>query len=145
MELQLALDHGLQIIPILRAPLKWEDLNAIKLFAHSGEPFQLGGMKGLPYVDDVDAFVKDLYDYIYQMKRKINLYDKEQMQVDIQQLNLKDHIDNLLESNEFRAIIKNNLSVFKALSQEITKKNITLFEYLFKVSYCVKEILSKKK
>ncbi len=91
-ELQLALDNQIPIIPILGPKLKWENLNQISLFNSTGEPFQLGEIKGILYQNDSLGFGEELYTHIYELKHNINLFDKEEMQIESLSWNLQNFL-----------------------------------------------------
>ncbi|MFX1487680.1 MAG: GTP-binding protein [Promethearchaeota archaeon] len=133
-ELQLALDNQIPIIPILGPNLTWESLNQISLINSTGEPFQLGEIKGIPYLNDISIFGEDLYNHIYELKREINLFDKEEMQIDKFKLEFAELFNDFLKSNEFHNLLKNRFEEVKRSLSEYKNQTIS-FSYLAKTIF----------
>lgn len=124
-ELQLALNNQIPIIPILTPKLKWEDLNQISLLKSTGEPLQLGEIKGVQYLSEISAFGKELYSHIYELKREINLYDKEEMLLDQLKLEFVELFNKFIKSDEFHSVIKRNYNQIKEILSKFKNQSIT--------------------
>ena len=134
-ELQLALNNQIPIIPILGPKIKWENLNQISLVKSTGEPLQLGGIKGVQYLSDINTFGKELYNHIYELKRKINLFDKEEMLIDQLKLEFTESFIDFMKSDEFHSLIKSNYNEIKEVFTKFKNQSITfsnLVENIFK-------------
>jgi hypothetical protein len=134
-ELQLALDNQIPIIPILGPKLKWENLNQISLMKSGGETLQLGGIKGVQYLSDISTFGKKLYNHIYELKQKINLFDKEEMIIDQLIMEFAEYFNDFIKSNEFHSIIKSNYNEMKEVITKFKNQSISfsnLVENIFK-------------
>lgn len=82
-ELKLARDYSVQILPIKAKALDWGDLAKIGLNR------ELGMECDFKDVDKFNSFCADLYKYIKQLKRQIDLHDKEQGKIDRLTVGLK--------------------------------------------------------
>jgi len=76
-ELELADKFSIPCIPIKGDDVEWSDLVDLKLARELGKDFQK---------DNLNNFYKDIYNYIYEFKRNINLIDKEKRQVGISKI-----------------------------------------------------------
>ncbi|MFX1293884.1 MAG: TIR domain-containing protein [Promethearchaeota archaeon] len=130
LELQLALDNRLQIIPILGEGLNWPDLNTIKLYEPSGDLFQLAGVKGLPYSDDFTNFSENLYDFICKLKQNIDLFDKEEALINQFQLDLVELINSYIKSQEYQNLLRNNFKEIYEFYKKFKEKTINNLEFL---------------
>ncbi len=135
-ELQLALDNQIPIIPILGPNLKWDNLNQISLSEPTGEPFQLAEVKGLNYLDNVPAFGAELYQHIHELKRAINLFDKEEMRIDQVKLEFAELFTDFIKSSDYNKQFKENFDRIAELFVNFKKGSIsfpTLVKNLFEI------------
>ncbi len=139
LELQLAIDNGLQIIPILGPKLDWSALNKIELSDESGYKFQLSNVKGLPYSDNFNRFSKDLYDFIYKLKRSIDLFDKELIQVDQFHLEFAEIINSYIKTQEYRSKLKSKFTEISKLYKRFKDNYIDHSEFIEKVFQKISE------
>ncbi|MFX1293561.1 MAG: leucine-rich repeat domain-containing protein [Promethearchaeota archaeon] len=140
-ELALALNNDIEIIPLKGMDLEWDDLNRIDLTKEHMDFFNLEQKKGFEFdIEGFEGFCDDLYHYIEQYKREINLFDTNKGRIDKQQLNIKNMIIKFIESDEFRKHLENNIKQFETIFQEISKNQISSLEYYLKVGH----VLSKK-
>ncbi len=141
-ELALALTHKIEIIPIIDPDMEWEALNQIDLTAEGKGFFDLGEKKGFKFdLNNFTSFCDDLYDYILQFKREVNLYEPEKAEIDKQLLNLKQAIINFIDSPEVRDYIVRNFAKFEELFDNLSGHEISSQEYYTKIS----KMLSKLK
>jgi hypothetical protein len=136
LELQLALDNNLHIIPILADGLQWSDLDNIQLYDKMGNHFFLSGEKGLPYQKRTSKFTEALTKYIYKLKRNIDLFDETQKNIDKFHLNFVDEINLYLKSHEYHEKLSSiNEIVFENYSKYRSKiiDKETYFETIFRV------------
>ncbi|MFX1255417.1 MAG: leucine-rich repeat domain-containing protein [Promethearchaeota archaeon] len=125
LELQLAIDNQIPIIPILDPSLKWQDLNRIKLTEPTGESFQLAKVKGLTYKDDIAVFGAELYKHIYEFKRSINLYNKEQIRIDQFKLAFAELLNDFIKSKDYNDIITKNYPSIRELYNQFKTNKIS--------------------
>jgi hypothetical protein len=92
-ELELSREYAVQVVPIKAKELDWGDLAKISLNRELGMECDFG--------DDekFNEFCDNLYDYIKQLKRQIDLHDKEQAKIDRLTVGLK-MIERRIESIE---------------------------------------------
>ena len=82
-ELKLSREYSVQIIPLKSKELGWGDLATIGLSRELGIEIDFSDYENFPQV------CADLYDYIKQLKRSIDLHDKEQGKIDRLTIGLK--------------------------------------------------------
>ncbi len=75
-ELKLSREYNVQVVPIKAKALDWGDLAKIGLNR------ELGLECDFTDAEKFSAFLETLYDYIKQLKRQIDLHDKEQGKID---------------------------------------------------------------
>ncbi|TFF85364.1 MAG: hypothetical protein EU551_04180 [Promethearchaeota archaeon] len=92
-ELQLSQEYAVQVIPIKAKELDWGNLAKIGLNR------ELGIECDFSDDDKFNEFCTNLYDYIKQLKRQIDLHDKEQAKIDRLTVGLK-MIERRIESIE---------------------------------------------
>ncbi|MFX1296211.1 MAG: GTP-binding protein [Promethearchaeota archaeon] len=135
-ELQIALDNQIPIIPILGPHLGWSDLNQVALLEPTGEHFQLAEVKGLPYLDNISVFSAELYKHIYDLKRTINLFDKEQIQIDQFKLEFAEFFTDFIKSNTYNIFIKENFNKIRTIFMKFKQGSISfpmLVKKLFEI------------
>ncbi len=129
-ELELARQHDIQILPIKGTNVDWGDLAEVGLSRELGLEFN---------VDDFDKFCEDLYQYIYEFKRNIDLIDKEQGKIDKIMLETENLISKFLKSPDNKDLIKDNISKIYALKQGLQEEKISFLEYMDKFWELFKE------
>ncbi|MCD4670907.1 MAG: leucine-rich repeat domain-containing protein [Actinomycetia bacterium] len=82
-ELKLSREYNVQIVPVKAKELDWGDLAKIGLNRELGMECDFGDK------EKFDEFCQTLYDYIKQLKRQIDLHDKEQGKIDRLTIGLK--------------------------------------------------------
>ncbi|MFX0065164.1 MAG: GTP-binding protein [Candidatus Hermodarchaeota archaeon] len=133
LELQLAIDNQIPIISILGPRLKWQDLNRIKLVEPTGEPFQLANVKGLTYTDDVEVLGAELYKHIYEFKRSINLYNKDQIRIDQFKLEFAELLNDFIKSKDYNDTINEHYPRIKELYSQLKTDKILLPQFIQKI------------
>jgi Leucine-rich repeat (LRR) protein len=129
-ELALALSNQIEIVPLKSRNLEWQDLKKIDLSGEGYGIIDLSEKKGFEFAtEDFEAFCDDLYQYITQFKREVNLYDPKKAEIDKIALNIKSIILNLIESNNFRKVIKQNRPQLIELYQNFIAKQITAVNF----------------
>ncbi len=122
-ELELARKHSIQIIPIKGKEVNWGDLREHNLDRLLGHEFN---------ENEINEFCENLYEYIKQFKRDVNLFEPEEAKFDKEKLNIKNVINHYLDSEKFNEILRKNLDQFKEIFQMISNNEISLIEYLEK-------------
>jgi len=122
-ELELAHKHSIQIIPIKGKDVNWGDLREHNLDRLLGHEFN---------ENEFDDFCENLYEYIKQFKRDVNLFEPEEAKFDKEKLNVKNLINHYLDSEKFNELLRKNLDQFKEIFQMISNNEISLLEYLEK-------------
>ncbi len=122
-ELELARKHSIQIIPIKGKDVNWGDLREHNLDRLLGHEFN---------ENEINEFCENLYEYIKQFKRDVNLFEPEEAKFDKEKLNIKNVINHYLDSEKFNEILRKNLDQFKEIFQMISNNEISLIEYLEK-------------
>ncbi len=140
-ELSLALQNGIHIIPIKGTDLEWEDLKRLDL-TQAGMGFvDLSLEKGIAYTpDQFDQFCKTLYDYIEQYKRNKNVFDLQKSSFEEHKKTLSREIYNLLDSDEYKEIIKDNWEKLEQIFTAFKNNQISAIHYILKWA----DFLSKK-
>ncbi|QEE14251.1 leucine-rich repeat domain-containing protein [Promethearchaeum syntrophicum] len=82
-ELKLSREYNVQVVPVKAKELDWGDLAKIGLNR------ELGMECDFSDIEKFDEFCQTLYDYIKQLKRQIDLHDKEQGKIDRLTIGLK--------------------------------------------------------
>ncbi|MHA1720946.1 MAG: leucine-rich repeat domain-containing protein [Promethearchaeota archaeon] len=82
-ELKLSREYDVQVVPIKIKELDWGDLAKIGLNRELGMECEFSNR------EKFDEFCHNLYDYIKQLKRQIDLHDKEQGKIDRLTIGLK--------------------------------------------------------
>jgi hypothetical protein len=82
-ELKLSREYNVQVVPVKAKELDWGDLAKI------GINRELGMECDFSDKEKFDEFCQTLYDYIKQLKRQIDLHDKEQGKIDRLTIGLK--------------------------------------------------------
>ncbi len=138
LELQLAIDNDLHIIPVLDSDLKWSDLDEIPLTDQMGNLFHLSGEKGLRHQNKTSVFAEELYNYIYQLKRNIDLFDVDQRKLDKFHLDFMDDLISFLKSNDFKESLRKNGKKFLEIAQEYESGTMDQKEYYERVFKIIK-------
>ncbi|MFX1296209.1 MAG: leucine-rich repeat domain-containing protein, partial [Promethearchaeota archaeon] len=138
LELQLAIDNSLQIIPILYGNLNWEDLNKIELYDKLGNIFNLSNVKGLPYLDDFQKFSNDIYEYICKLKRSKNLFDTKQARIDQFLLDFAKIFNLFTKSNKYKALVKKEFNKIEELQRKFKDNLIGELNYLRNIFHILK-------
>ncbi|TFF97193.1 MAG: leucine-rich repeat domain-containing protein [Promethearchaeota archaeon] len=99
----------LPIIPIKGEDISWSILSKLGLSRILGFKFE---------PDKLDSLMSSLYEYIWEFKREIDLYDKQKFQQDKIKFNLKNTIRNLLQSTQFQKGVTNNKQEFNKLFED---------------------------
>ena len=143
-EIGIALKNDIEIIPIKGMDIKgWEELNQIDLREVGYGYYDISDKKGFEFDGkEVEKFCNELYAYIKQYKREFNLFESQEKKLDKQKENIKNIVEKIIESDEFREVLKENLAQIKKLSLELRNKQISLFEY---ISRCGQILNSKIK
>ncbi|MFX0093662.1 MAG: TIR domain-containing protein [Candidatus Hodarchaeota archaeon] len=132
LELQLAIDNDIQIIPILESKLQWPNLDKIELRDKSGEKFQLSEVKGLFYQDNT-GFFQNLYEFICKLKRNIDLFDKEQIRINQFQLDFAEVISSYIKTQEFKSKLKTNFTEIIKIYERFKRNSIEHPEFIERV------------
>ena len=82
-ELKLSREYNVQVVPVKAKELDWGDLAKIGLNRELGMECDFSDK------EKFDDFCQSLYDYIKQLKRQIDLHDKEQGKIDRLTIGLK--------------------------------------------------------
>lgn len=137
-ELALALMHGKEIIPIKGMDIEWDGLNHIDLTQEGQGYFDLGDKKGFPFNDEnFDGFCNELYEYILQYKREVNLFEPNKARIDKQRVNFKKIIENFAESEEFLKTLEENIIQFEDIFQKLSKNQISTSDYFLKCAQLI--------
>jgi len=120
-ELELARKHSIQIIPIKGKDVDWGDLKTLDLDRELGHDFNKKKIKD---------FSEKIYEYIKKFKRDINLFVPEEAKIDKEKLNIKNLVNNYLDSDDFKEILKGNFEKFKEIFQKVSNNEISTNEYL---------------
>ncbi len=124
-ELDLAKKKNIQIIPIKGMDVEWNDLAKVGLNRELGLEFD---------ADNFDQYCKDLYQYIYEFKRKIDLIDKEQGMIDKSILDTENLFEKFLKTPEVNELYKKSFSEIEQLKEEYKQEKISFPEYLKSLS-----------
>jgi len=124
-ELELARKHNIQIIPIKGKDVNWGELKEKNLDRLLGHEFN---------ENEFNEFCENLYEYIKQFKRDVNLFDSEEAKFDKEKLNVQNLINRYLDSEEFNEILRENLEKFKEIFQMFSNDQISPMVYLEKLA-----------
>ena len=124
-ELELARKHNIQIIPIKGKDVNWGELKEKNLDRLLGHEFK---------ENEFNEFCENLYEYIKQFKRDVNLFDSEEAKFDKEKLNVQNLINRYLDSEEFNEILRENLEKFKEIFQMFSNDQISPMKYLEKLA-----------
>ncbi|MFX0061900.1 MAG: leucine-rich repeat domain-containing protein, partial [Candidatus Hermodarchaeota archaeon] len=138
LELQLAIDNSLQIIPILHSDLDWSDLDEIELYDEAGAKFQLSGVKGIAYSENTIEFGNILYEHIYKLKRSSNLFDTKQARVDRFFQDFAKIINSYIKSNEYKGLIKKRFIEIDEFHRKFKDNSVNDLEFLERVFHILK-------
>lgn len=128
-----AIKHDIEIIPIKGMDIEWQDFNQIDLKEEGLGTFDLSNKKGFELnAKNLKQFCNDLYEYIQQYKRKINLFEPEERKLYTQIQNIKRVVEKLIVSEDFETNLKTNLSQLVSLYSDLKNKKISQFDYLLK-------------
>jgi len=115
-EMELARNYHIQIVPIKGADLSWRDLESIGLSRELGLEFNK---------NNFEQFLKDLYKYIYDYKRNIDLFNKEKGKVDKLLLELINIFGENLKSKNIYDTIKENFEKVNDLKVKFAQEQIS--------------------
>jgi len=136
-ELKSAVSSDIPIIPIKETDIKWSQLNQVDL----GVDFNLSDQKGFEYDEkNLNQFCEELYKYILQLKREINLFEPEERNIDEQRRNFKTICERFFESEEFKANFRENIEQYRKTEEDLKNKCISPGEYILQWG----QILSSK-
>jgi len=142
-ELFLANKYEIEILPIKGMNIKWEDLRKVGLINQSREhqgnldlsspkkKFEFNG-------ENFDDICKQLSDFIKMYESELK---KSKTRSEIELLFLEDikkEFIDVINSREFRNLMKDNLEGFKRTYQDLSKDKITIFEYYYKLGKILK-------
>lgn len=128
-----AIIKDIEIIPIKGMDIKWRNFNKIDLKDKGLGTFDLSNKKGFELnIKDIKKFGNELYEYIRQYKRKINLFEPEERKLYIQINNIKNVVEKLIASEDFERSIKENFSQIVSLNTDLKNNKISQFNYLLK-------------
>jgi len=129
-ELELARVIEIQIIPIKGSDLNWSELASIGLSRELGIEFNN---------EDFGAFCRDVYQYIYDFKRKIDLFDKQQGKMEKLILEYNKVIDEHLNSDVYRESFMTNNAELEILKQNLRSGTIEFSSFLEKLGNFLKK------
>ncbi len=124
-ELDHARKNNIQIIPIKGIDVDWNDLAKVGLNRELGLEFD---------ADNFEQYCKDLYQYIYEFKRKIDLIDKEQGKIDKSILDTESLFEEFLKIPEVNELYKKSFSEIEQLKEEYKQEKIFFPDYLKSLS-----------
>ena len=104
-ELKFAQENEIAIIPILGLDLKWADLAIVELNRMLGIEFS---------IEEFGVFCEKLYEYIFDYKRNVDLFDREQGRIDKALFEIRYNLNNLMKSDEYKQI-------FRSVNYEISR------------------------
>lgn len=143
-ELGIALNHDIEIIPIKGMDLKeWEKFAHIDLRKEGYDYIDLSNKKGFEFnSQNSKEFYNELYEYMKQYKREVNLFEPEERKLDKQKENFINIFEKLIESEEFGKNLKEKISLLKELFEKLRKGEISPIDY---ISTCSEILYSKLK
>lgn len=124
-EIDVATENDIGIIPIKTSEVNWEDLSRLGLSRELGLEF---------IKEEIEEFLTNLYKYIKQYKRQIDLFDKDQGRIDKIKLEIKTLLVNELNSEGFTNFMHNYFDRIKPLLQASripSEKNISVIHQIF--------------
>ena len=132
-ELALALTHDIEIIPIKGIDIEWADLSRIDLTKEGKGYFDLSSKKDFEFnVERFDQFGDELYQYILQFKRDINLFEPQLEQFEKFKRIFLDSFTNFIESEKFEQDLKINIEDLYEIFQKMSKNQISQMEFFLK-------------
>lgn len=123
-ELELAHNHNIQIIPIKGKNITWGDLTNIGLSRELGLEFE---------DDDFEKFLTDLYKYIHEYKRKIDLINKEQGKLDKVKFEIFNIFNEFVKTEDYNHFIKENFLKVQDLLREFREGKMLSNAFLKKI------------
>lgn len=127
-ELDEARRNGVEVIPIKGDDISWEEMKSVGLSSTLGMPFN---------GEQFDVFKSDLYKYIQQYKREINLFEKGKAAIGRNKFKVRKQFLDFLESEEFSEFNVKNFREIKDLidkKEEMTMNTFEFFKKLFNLS-----------
>lgn len=129
-ELELANKNRIPIIPIKGDDVNWSDLAEVGLSRELGLEFN---------ANDFNKFCKDLYQYIVEFKRKIDLIDKDKGIIDKSKLEIYNMINEYLSSPQYNNSYKDNIFDIEALKKQLKDEEISFEAFLIKLINIIKK------
>ena len=123
-EMELARNHHIQIVPIKGVDLSWRDLESIGLSRELGLEFDN---------NNFEQFLKDLYKYIYDYKRNIDLFNKEKGKVDKLLLEVINIFGENLKSKNIYDKIKENFEIINDLKVKFAQEQISFYSLMLEL------------
>ena len=80
--------------------------------------------------DNFDKFCKDLYHYIYEFKRKVDLIDKEKGKIDKSILDTEKLLVEFLKTPIINDLYKKSFSEIEQLKEDYQQEKLSFPEYL---------------
>ena len=138
-ELYLARKFGVKIVPIKDFNIQWTDLQHINTSEFDQKELDLSNPEEIfEYNNGCKNFSKiceKLGNYIKTHESELKKSKKKAEEME----NAKRNFIELIDSEEFRAIVGKNVDIFKKLFQEVSKNQITTSEYYLKLGQTLKE------
>ncbi|MFX1257706.1 MAG: leucine-rich repeat domain-containing protein, partial [Promethearchaeota archaeon] len=125
LEILLARQNNIPIIPIKGVDINWEDLANIGFKRGIGFEFE---------IKNFDKLCKKLYSYIYKFKREIDLTDKEHARYKKCILETICLIEEKLKSNIYKSVFEDKFAEIEALNQELKSGKIEFDKFFEKFS-----------
>ncbi|GAF68008.1 unnamed protein product, partial [marine sediment metagenome] len=123
-ELRLARANKIPRIPIKGLNVKWKDLIDVGLSRELGFEFR---------ENNFDELCEQIYDHIYEFKRKKDLVAKEQDEIEKSKLEIINLFTENLNSDVYSNAFADNISDINALKKKLNNKQITFEEFLLGV------------
>ena len=150
-EISLAKRYGIKMILIKGIDIEWDDLKSIDLSGEGHGSVDLTSIKketlDLSSLDKINFdpknfnnVCKNILDYINEHEAELKASKKDRDELEFEKINFKNFMNDLIISNEFKDIIKENIEDLDKLFQDLSNNRITNKKYLFKIA----EILSQK-
>ena len=88
------------------------------------------------YNDNLDDFGKELYEYIRNYKRNINLFEKEKAKIDKIKYSIRNEFNKIINSTQIEEYFKDNYdTILQQIEEDNFNKNLLkLFNKLFDLS-----------
>ena len=123
-ELMLAKKHKLQIIPIRGKDIAWSELINIGLSRELGLEFN---------DTNFNIFCEDIYQYILEFKRKIDLINREKGRIDKININIMNILEGYLKSELSNMMIKKNTNKVEDIIEKYRSEKISFKKFLRKL------------